>query len=167
MVSVRECSSSCVLQEVSAALRFRAPVPTAEQQLLRLLRLFLPHLWRKGFVLPIPSLTGEVRVLLSLQILTVSLLLLAPGSLGKTARAPRSTGGLPCPNVAVTSDRSSLMSAAGALCSPLQLQLRLGFLLLFAFNCGLCQWGEYQDVTPVPSGACSSCCRSSGSQHLI
>lgn len=115
MVSGCGCSSGCALQEVSAALHFGALVPTAEQQLLRLLRLFFPHLWKKDFVLPSPALTGEVRVLLSPQILTLSPLFLVPGSLGKTARAPQSIGRLPCLSAVVTSDCSSFMSAVRAL----------------------------------------------------
>lgn len=132
VVSGHGCSSSCVLQEVSAALCFTAPVPTAEQRLLRLLGLFFPHLWKKGFLLPVHSLTGEVRVLLSLQILTVSPLLLAPGSLGKTTRAPQVRRGVAMSERGVMSHRSLLTSAVGVLCSPVQLHLELR---LFAAIC--------------------------------
>lgn len=51
------CSSGAVLQEVSAALCFGTLLPATE--LLRLLRPFLPHLWKLGLVLPILFLTGE------------------------------------------------------------------------------------------------------------
>lgn len=53
------CSNSCVLQEVSAAQCFNAPVPTAEQHLFRLLGLVFPPL-EEGlcFTYPCPHWRG-------------------------------------------------------------------------------------------------------------
>jgi len=120
-----------------------------------------------SFYLSLPSL--EMSELASASESSRSPDSLHLGAWGKLPELPKALGGLPCPSMAVMPDRSSLMSAVGALRSPLQLhlELRLGSVLLSASQREPCWWGECRDVALVLPRAFSTHCRHSGSQLLV